>query len=94
LVRTTEVEAASQALLAEKQWPGQMEYSQKIAKQMTGLHLAAYLGVKIIVQLLLEQGADVKAASGDGWTPLSLASRTSYVEVVRLLLEQGADTVK
>ncbi|KAH9204233.1 ankyrin repeat-containing domain protein, partial [Leptodontidium sp. 2 PMI_412] len=44
-----------------------------------------------VVRVLLEQGADVKAADLDGWTPLHGASSNGHVEVVRVLLKQGAD---
>jgi len=43
------------------------------------------------VQRLLEKGADVAAASNEGWTPLKSASSNGHVDVVRLLLEKGAD---
>jgi len=91
LMRTTEVEAASQALIAKKRRPNDLKYSQEIPRHQTGLHLAAYFGVKVIVQLLLELGADVTAADPNRWTPLHSACSSGHLEVVQLLLEKGVD---
>ena len=38
-----EAKAASQASLAIKRYSGHSKYSQEVPRQMTGLHLAAYL---------------------------------------------------
>jgi ankyrin repeat protein len=43
------------------------------------------------VRYLIESGADVNVAAGDGMTPLHWAAGRGYVEVTRLLLEAGAD---
>ncbi|MQA90164.1 MAG: hypothetical protein GEU90_08010 [Gemmatimonas sp.] len=43
------------------------------------------------VRHLIESGADVNAAEGDGMTPLHWAAGRGDVEVARLLLEAGAD---
>lgn len=43
-----------------------------------------------VVQLLLENGADVNGVDDDGETPLIYASRALRLEIVRLLLEKGA----
>ena len=44
-----------------------------------------------IVQLLVEQGADVTAIDKSYSTPLHLASSFGTPEIVRLLIERGAD---
>jgi ankyrin repeat protein len=64
------LEASSQALIARKTGPGHNGYSQAFPKLMA-LHLAAYFGVKVIVQLLLEQGANFSATDSYRQTPLS-----------------------
>jgi ankyrin repeat protein len=40
---------------------------------------------------LIDNGAQVKAISGDGWTALHYAARFFQFEVVRLLCDRGAD---
>jgi len=80
------VEASSQALIALKEWSGHTEYSQEIPKQMTGLHLAAYLGVDDVVRDLLGSNSpDPKDSHGR--TPLWWAASNGYEAVVKLLLE-------
>jgi succinate dehydrogenase flavin-adding protein (antitoxin of CptAB toxin-antitoxin module) len=91
LQKQAQVEASSQALMAVKRWSGHRKYSQEVPKQMTGLHLAVHFGVEGIVQLLLDRGADVKAATEDGRTPLHWASARGHLEVALLLLDRGAD---
>jgi ankyrin repeat protein len=88
LQKPAQVEASNQALMAVRPW---YRYSQKVPKQMTGLHLAAYFGAQGIVHRLLDCGADLKAANSDGETPLHQASRNGRLEVVRMLLDRGAD---
>ena len=43
------------------------------------------------VRHLIESGADVNVAGGDGMTPLHWAAGRGYVEVTRVLLKAGAD---
>lgn len=44
-----------------------------------------------VVQLLLENGADVHVASDEGYTPVGMAANRGLLEVLELLLDQGAD---
>ena len=58
------------------------------------LHSAANFGNFKVVQKLIEYDAEIDARDGNGWTPLSWASRGAYFNddsVPRLLLECGAD---
>jgi hypothetical protein len=48
------VEAASQALLAIERYPGHSEYSQEVPRQMAGLHLTGYFGLKDAMIALFE----------------------------------------
>jgi hypothetical protein len=84
------IEAASQALLAVKRYPEHSTYSQNFPRQMTGLHLAAYFGLKEAIALL-ENGHDLNSKDSDGQTPLSWAAQNGHEAVVRLLLEKSAE---
>jgi ankyrin repeat protein len=44
-----------------------------------------------IVQMLLEQGADVNARQHGGWTPLHSAVNNGAIPIIELLLSYGAD---
>jgi ankyrin repeat protein len=44
-----------------------------------------------MVSLVIEFGADVNLANGDGDTALSLAAARGHLDVVRLLVRSGAD---
>ncbi|CAI7670194.1 unnamed protein product [Penicillium palitans] len=44
-----------------------------------------------IVQLLIQQGADIGASDSSRETPLYIACENGHIEVVRLLLDKGAD---
>lgn len=54
------------------------------------LHYAANSRADII-QLLIDQGADVNVRDGKGKTPLHCAAVTANLECMRTLLENGAD---
>ncbi|KAM0425053.1 hypothetical protein ACHAPT_009612 [Fusarium lateritium] len=75
------VEASSQALMAWKAL-----FSQAVPKQMTGLHLAAYFGVRGAVNTLLQRPHSVNVKDSDGRTPLSYAAQTGNEAVVEMLL--------
>ncbi|KAN0102723.1 hypothetical protein V8E51_011036 [Hyaloscypha variabilis] len=92
LQKQAQVEASSQALMAfERRW-GFGEYIQGVPKQMTGLHLAAYFGVEVVIPLLLEQGAELETkATIYGRTPLLWAAKNGHEGVIQLLLDRGAE---
>jgi ankyrin repeat protein len=55
------------------------------------IHHAVANGEKKVVELLIEHGADLAAATADGDTPLHIAARTGTAELVQLLLSHGAN---
>lgn len=85
-------EAATQALMAAQPWPGCSDYSQKVPRQMTGLHLAAYFGIYKAVETLLRYDVDADARDDGGRTPLSWAAASGHETVVKpLVLIDGVD---
>jgi ankyrin repeat protein len=66
-------------------------YSQVVPKQMIGVHLAAYFGLKEAMIALLKNGHDLDSEDTYGQTPLSWAAENGHEAVVKLLLEKGAD---
>ena len=57
----------------------------------TALILAADKGHKEIVEILLENNADVNAKDNDEWTALILAAENGYEEIVKILLQNNAN---
>ncbi len=57
----------------------------------TPLDLAVRRGYAPLAKLLIDRGADVRAADSDGITPLHIAAIMGKADLVRLLLEKGAD---
>lgn len=49
------------------------------------------LGRENIVDLLIENGANVSASSQDGWTPLHNAANNGHLSILKKLIEKGAD---
>ncbi|KAM3430343.1 hypothetical protein NHJ13734_007784 [Beauveria thailandica] len=85
LLDSPKVEASSQALLAtEGLWSPKR--SQLVPKRVTGLHLAAYLGLEDAVRILLEDWQDIDQRDSYDKTPLMYAAETGYESIVRLLL--------
>lgn len=52
----------------------------------TALHLAAAAGKTIVVNSLLNQGADISVIDNAGNTPLHLACKKHQFEVIKVLL--------
>jgi hypothetical protein len=71
LVSKARTDALSQGLLAVKRHSTHWNYSQKVRRRMTGVHLTAYFGIEAVTKLLLDVGefdADLKDDAGQ--TPL------------------------
>lgn len=59
---------------------------------LTDLMRAADAGDTDSARKLLQEGADVNAATRDGWTPLMFATGEGHAEVANVLLDAGART--
>ncbi|KAH0535997.1 hypothetical protein FGG08_007114, partial [Glutinoglossum americanum] len=77
------VSAASQAMMAFRSYPG---YSQRMPRQMTAVHVAAYFGLVGTIMGLLKNGYNPDLRDSYGRTPLSWAARRGHEAVVKLLL--------
>ena len=57
----------------------------------TPLHLATYMGLETVVQVLLEKGANLDAKTREGQTALQLAAAKGHEAITKLLLDRGAE---
>lgn len=58
-------------------------------EQWTPLHFAAFVGSSQIIDLLLNENADMSAMTSRQATPLHLASRNAHYDAVELLITKG-----
>ena len=56
----------------------------------TALHGVAFRGVNIVVDYLIEQGADLAALTEDGWSPLAVARGLSYSDFYKAQVHTAA----
>ena len=94
LMNEAKVSASSQGLIAPwmatRRGLSNSNYSQKIQKRVTGLHLTAYFAAEAVAKLLLETGKlDIDSKDSYGQTPLSWAAENGHEAIVKLLLETG-----
>ncbi|KAK5049323.1 hypothetical protein LTR84_004252 [Exophiala bonariae] len=60
-------------------------------KYATALQNTSLKGYKVIVETIIEKGANLDAAEGDHSPPLILSSNNNHLEVCQALLRQGVD---
>ena len=92
------VEAASQILgltmtfrrsLAVLGHESYIAYGRPVLRRTTGLHMAAYFGLDIVVRILLDKGCDPQAEDTYRRTPLMWAASSGWDAVVKVLLATG-----
>lgn len=85
-----ELEASIQAMmLPVNLWFLADDNLQLVPKIMSGIHLAAWFGVKEAIKAILSKSVDVDAKDSAGRTPLVLAAKHGHDVVVKLLLDAG-----
>ena len=82
------VSGSGQAMVATRDYYG---YSQRVPRQMTGEHLAAYFGLTGVITALLKNKHDPDVKDTYDQTPLLWAAIQGHEAVVKLLLEKGAE---
>ena len=89
LGQASKLESAVQAM----HLPGHCapRYSQNFPRGVTALHIASSFGLKLIVRMQLEKGADIHMQDYNGWTALHRATENGHEDMVQLLLDNGAD---
>jgi ankyrin repeat protein len=81
----SKLSACTQAMFVSKRYPSHSNYSQDFPKYITGVHIAAYFGLREAVSLP-EDGHYPDLKDSCGQTPLSYAARNGHEEVAKLLL--------
>ncbi|KAI1359875.1 hypothetical protein F5Y08DRAFT_318569 [Xylaria arbuscula] len=79
-------EAAGQAMMAIKRFPGHLGYSQEAPNEMTRFHLAAYFGLEQPIKVWHTQGHRFDVEDGWGRTPLSYAAEQGHEAIIAILL--------
>jgi hypothetical protein len=87
----TKKSAANQALIASRRYLNDSGYSQRVPRQMTGVHLAAYFGLTGVIMALLKNRHNPDIKDTYDRSPLSWAAENGHEAVVKLLLEKGAE---
>ena len=85
------VSASSQALIASRLYSNDSGCSQRVPRQMTGVHLAAYFGLTEVIMALLKNGHNPNVNDTYDRSPLWWAAEKGREAVVKLLLEKGAE---
>jgi ankyrin repeat protein len=74
------VSASCQAMMVSRR------YSQNVPRQITGLHLTAYFGLKETIIALLKDGHNPDIKDAEGRTPLAWSAKYGHEAMVELLL--------
>jgi ankyrin repeat protein len=79
------VASASQAMQVSEDKSLQQDYSQRVTRQVTGLHLVAFFGLETVIKMLLAEGQKPASKNSKGRTPLWRATEGNHEEVMKLL---------
>jgi hypothetical protein len=73
-------------------YPHKEDLDARLSSGDTSLSVAAAVGQKAVVDLLIERGADANAVSGHGWTALMVAIFYGNHDIAKTLLDHHAKT--
>jgi len=65
--------------------------NEKAEEGVAPLHVAAQEGHNQVIELLIDNGADVNSKDGDEGTPLHMAAANGHKGIAELLIVKGAD---
>jgi ankyrin repeat protein len=88
---TGKVTASVQEIFAVKGFSSFGDYSQRVPLGFTGLHLAAYFGLRSVVKSMIDQSDQSHVMDSMGRTPFMWAAFAGHVDVVKLFLEHGVN---
>jgi ankyrin repeat protein len=91
LGNTGKVNACVQEIFAIRGPSSHGEYSQRVPLGFTGLHLAAYFGLELVVQSMARDCDQSHVMDSMGRTPLTWAVYAGHREVVKIFLGNGVD---
>jgi ankyrin repeat protein len=75
----------------DNSWRGGSDFKKDLASVSVPLYYASRFGLRKIVKLLLDRGADVNVQGGDYGNALQAAAFIGHKEMVELLVSKGAD---
>ncbi|RHZ64367.1 hypothetical protein CDV55_104908 [Aspergillus turcosus] len=88
---TGKVTASVQEIFAINGFSSYGNYSQRVPLGFTGLHLAAYFGLKSVLQSIIQQSDQSHAMDSMGRTPFMWAVFAGHEDVAKLFLDHGVN---
>lgn len=90
------LESSARSSLSAVRWPYPDRLDQSASLWASGtyepaLHYAALIGLPVVVEAVLNKGADVNEKGGQFYDALQAASNNGYQKVVQILLDHKAD---
>jgi ankyrin repeat protein len=83
------ISSSVQAMMASRSYSTTI-YSRSRPRKISGVHVAAYFGLREALIALLKNGQGLDPEDGDSRTPLWKAAENGHEAVVKLLVEKGA----
>jgi ankyrin repeat protein len=88
---STDVARQDWLLVYDPHHPWQQPFRSRQEDNGDALYYASFLGLRTVVQMMMDAGADVNAQGGQYGNALQAASWRGHEKVVQLLMDAGAD---